>query len=257
MLRSFSRKKWLIVFPVLLLCGLIVVIFRSISLAAGSWVQLSLAFLPIFLCCALFLGVGLVLIQIYKKECEGSRVGYRKTIKESSPLFFGIAYLAVPLIFTYLILWMVLGIFYLIRAIPSVGQYIGSIFSFGPFLLVLGSLVLGFLSLFLLFLLAPAAAMKKELTPSLAKQSLWQIQKNPFKVYISLLVALIPLLVVVGILSLAAVVTEMMYVASGVGLVVVLKWFFMMLPYCALLTPIVIFFFHFAFESHQLIWKNQ
>lgn len=255
--RSFSLKKWWIVFPVLLLCGLIVVIFRSISLAAGSWVQMSLAFLPLFLCFALFLALGLVLIPLYQAEGLGQVVSYRKTIQESIPRLLEIVYLVLPLVFVYLILWMILGVFYLLRIIPAVGHYIGSIVSFGPFLLVLGALVLGMFSLLILFLLPPVAMVNKELNFRSVQEVLQLFRRSPFRIWISLLFALIPLIVVVGILSLAAVMTGMMYVASGTGLVVVFQWFFMMLPYAALLTPIVIFFFQFAWESHQVLWQKQ
>lgn len=252
---SFSKKKWLLVFPVLALCGFLAVIFRTISLAAGPWVQMSLAFLPIFLCAALLLGMGIVLTQIYHREVKGFTAKYTETIKGSTDLFIGIIYLAVPLIFAYLVLWMFLGIFYLLRAIPSIGEVVGAILSFGPFLLVLAALVLGLLNLLILFYITPAAALKSEMGLSLAKDVFQELKANPFLSFVIPLIALLPLLLTVGILSAAAVLTHVMYV-EGEGISVALKWFFMMVPFCALLTPAVIFFFNFSAESYVLIRKE-
>jgi len=253
---SFSKEKWLLVFPVLALCGFLAVICRTISYGASQWIQMSVAFLPIFLCAGLLLAVGIILTKVYHHEIQGLKIPYLQTIKRASDLFIGIAYLAVPLIFTYLILWMILGLFYLLRATPAVGEFMSSIFSFGPFLLVLGSLALSFLNLLILFYITPAAAMKSDLGPKLFEEVLLKLKDNPFLAIITPLIALFPLLIVVGILSLAAVVTQIMYAGPGHGLSIALKWFFTMLPFCALLTPAVTFFFNFATESYALMHKQ-
>lgn len=252
----FSRKKWLLIFPVLVLCGLLAVICRTISHGAGQWMQMSLAFLPMFLCAGLLLAAGIVLVRIYHHEVRGGDIKYLKVLKESKSLIFGIPHVAVPLIFAYLVLWMVLGVFYLLRSIPHAGQVVSAIFSFGPFLLVLGSLFLGFLSLLILFYITPAAALKSELTPQLAEDVFQELKANPFLSFIMPLMGLLPLLLVIGILSLAAVVTQLLYIEGNNGLTVALKWFFMMIPFCALLTPAVIFFFNFSAESHVFLRKK-
>ncbi len=252
----FSKRKWFLVFPVLALCGLLTVICRVISHGAGQWMQMSLAFLPIFLCGGLLLGVGLVLTRIYHNEVKGITMPYFQVIKAAKKLFLGIPHLAVPLIFSYLVLWMVLGVFYLLRSIPHIGPFMSSFLSFGPFLLVLGSLVLGFLSLVTLFYLTPAAALKSELRPQLAEEVFRGLGQNPFVSFVLLLIGLLPLLLVVGVLSLAAVVTQILYIETTHGLTIALKWFFIMLPFCALLTPAVVFFFNFSAESYALIYKR-
>jgi len=251
-----SKQKLFLVFPVLVLCGLMTVICRTISHAAGQWVQMSVAFLPIFLCAALLLGAGMVLVRIYHHEVKQIKFDYWKLIQNSKELFMGIPYLVVPLIFAYLILWMTLGIFYLVRSIPQVGPVMGSIFSFGPFLLVLGSLILGALSLVTLFFLTPIAALRSQLTPKLTEEVFISLKANPFMNFVLFLISLLPLLVVVGFLSLAAVVTQILYVESTLGFSIALKWFFIMVPFCALLSPAVIFFFNFSAEAHALLLKS-
>lgn len=253
---SFSRQKWLLVFLPLVLCGFLIVIFRTMSSGAGPWFQMTLAFLPIFLSAALLLGVGMVLTRIYHHEVKGLKIEYLKVIKSSSSLFLGIAYLTVPLIGAYLFLWIIMGIFYLMRAIPSIGPFMSAILSFGPFLLVLGSLILSLFNLLILFYVTPAAALKSELSPQLAEEVLKGLKVNPFLAFIMPLVAFFPLLLVVGFLSLSAVVTQMMYVESMQIFSIALRWFFMMLPFCALLTPAIIFFFNFACEAHILFHKT-
>lgn len=253
---AFCQKKWLLVFPVLVLCGLLAVICRTISHGAGQWMQLSLAFLPMFLCAGFLLAAGLVLIRIYHNEVRGNDFKYFKVIKESKELIYGIPYLAVPLIFSYLVLWMVLGIFYLIRAIPHAGEIFAAIFSFGPFLLVLGSLFLGCLSLLILFYITPAAALRSDLSPHLAEEVFNEFKANPFWSFVMPLMGVLPLLLVIGILSLAATLTHILYVEAGGGLTIALKWFFIMIPFSAILTPAVIFFFNFSAESHVFLRKK-
>lgn len=253
---SFSKKKLLLVFPVLVLCGLLAVICRTISFGSGQWMQMSMAFLPMFLCAGILLAIGIILVRIYHLELKGADIKVLNIIKECRDLIYGIPYFAVPLIFSYLVLWMVLGVFYLMRLIPYAGEVVSAIFSFGPFLLVLGSLFLGCLSLLILFYITPAAALKADLSPRLAEEVMAEIKANPFLSFIMPLFALLPLLLVIGILSLAAVVTHILYVEASSGLTLALKWFFIMIPFSAILTPAVIFFFNFAAESHVFLRKR-
>ena len=247
---AFSRKKLLFVFPITALCGLIAAICRIVSQGAGDWIGLSLAFLPIFLCAGILLALGILLIRIYHHEIKEIPVNYFEILKGARPLLIGIFYIAVPLIFAYLVLWMGLGIFYLLRAIPAIGHLVGSVLSFGPFLLVLGSLVLGVVSILLLFYVTPAVALSSDIRLQVAEKVLLQIKTNPFQSIALPLIGMIPLLIATGLLSLAAVVTGIVYIDAPSGFALAFKWLFMMIPFCALLTPAIVFFFNFAAESH-------
>jgi len=250
---SFSKVKCLLMFLALALCGLFSVICRAASFGASQWMVMSLTFLPIFLCSGILLAVGLVLTRLYQAEIQEKKESIFQIFRSSKALFAGIPYLTVPLIFAYLVLWMVLGVFYLLREIPHVGNALGSIFSFGPFLLVFGSIFLGFLSLLTLFFVTPAAAREEALKPKLAETVLGQIRKNPFFSLVMLLIGLAPLLIVSGVLSLATLMTHFLYIGGGSSFTIVVRWFFMMLPFCAILTPAVIFLFNFASETHVLL----
>lgn len=253
---AFSKKKLLLVFPILALCGLISVICRTLSHTSGKWIQMSLAFLPIFISASLLLGLGLVLVRIYHAEVKGIFFEYSTLVKRSKDLFLAIPYLAVPLIFAYLLLWSVVGIFFLVKALPGIRPFMSALLSFGPFLLVLASLLLGVISLLTLFYLTPAAALKSELNRQLAQEVLLHLKKNPFRSVTLLVMGLIPTFLIVGLLSLAAVVTQILYVEGVHPVTIALKWFLTMLPFCAFLTPTVIFFFNFSAESHVLFLRK-
>lgn len=253
---SFSRKKFLFVFPVLVGCGLLTVICRALAFSAGDWMRLSLAFLPQFLSSGLLLAAGVVLIRLYHHEVKHLPVNLRGTLRESWDLMVGICYLTVPLVLAYLVLWTVMGLFYLLKEIPAVGDILGVILSFGPFLLVLGSLILSLFSVLLLFFAAPGIALKSAIKLELGAEIVRRIRGNVFSNVSLFLLGLIPLMIVVGLLSLAAVMTGANYFEAERSLSIATQWFFIMLPFCAVLTPAVIFFFNFAAESHVYMLRR-
>lgn len=252
----FCREKFFLTFPLLAICGLLVIICRLISIDATEWVIMSSAFFPIFLCAGLILALGLVLIRVYHKEIKGLKVSYIQMIKEAKNLYLGIPYLSVPLLFAYIILWIVLGLFYLIRAIPHIGPFLSSILSFGPFLLVLGSLFLGIVNLLTLFFVTPAAALSSDFRPKLAEKVFREVKQNLFLSITMLLIGLLPLLFVIGFLTLSIALTQILYLGGGGLFFIALKWLFMMLPFCFLITPAVIFFFNFAAEAHVVLQQS-
>lgn len=253
---SFSRKKLLFVLPVALFSGFIAALSRTVSFAAPDWFHLNLVFLPVFLCSSLLMITGIILTRIYHHEVKGLEVDYRKIILQSRGLFLGIFHMAIPLIFAYFILWMTLGAFYLAKSIFYIGEILGAILSFGPFLLVLGALVLSLFNLVLLFFATPQIALKSEHHPEITKEILVRLKENPFTTFALPLLGLLPVLFLAGLLSLAAVVTQILYVADEQPLSASLKWFFMMLPFSMLLSPMIVFFFNFSAESYVLMQRK-
>lgn len=253
---TFSKKKLLSVFCILALSGLLVVFFRGLSLHAGQWVKLSLTFLPIFICTGILLSMGILLIRIYHDEVKKKEVNYRQTLSRSWEVAVGASYFAIPIIFAYLLLWMVLGIFVLLSEIPMVGEFFAAILAFGPFLINLGSLVLCVLSLGILFFVAPLIAFKG-LEGGIVLQMLSRrLEKDFFTNFVLILIALLPLGLVITFLVLAAAMTGSLCFDCHNSLQTVIKWFFIMLPFTAFLTPAVIFFFNFAAEAHVLMQKE-
>ena len=254
---SFSRKKILFMFPILVVCGLMLVFCRALAVNAGQWVVLSLTFLPVFLSSGLLLSAGVVLARVYHHEVKMIPLSFRKFLSQSWELFIGVSYLTFPLLLAYLLLWMIMGVFYLLKEIPALGDFLGVVLAFGPFLLVLGSLILSFFNLFLLFFATPHIALNSRLKLKFAEEVYFRFKENLFSSLALFLLGLIPLLLGVGVLSLAAFLTGVNFFMRTETLAIALQWFFVMIPFCAMLTPGILFFFNFAVESYALVQKKQ
>jgi hypothetical protein len=253
---SFSKKKILFLFPVLVICGLMLVFCRALAVSAGQWVVLSLTFLPVFLSSGLLLSAGVVLARVYHHEVKMIPLSFKKILSQSWELLIGVSYLTFPLMLVYLFLWMLMGIFYLLKEIPALGDVLGVVLAFGPFLLVLGSLVLSFFNLFILFFATPHIALNSRLKLKLAEDVYRRFSQNLFSNLILFLLGIVPLLLIVGILSLAAFLTGVNFFMKTETLAIALQWFFIMIPFCAILTPGILFFFNFAVESYALMQKK-
>lgn len=252
-LLSLSRKKIMLTFPALVLCGILTVFCRAIAFEASDWIAISLAFLPILLSSSILLALGVLLIRIHIHEVRGLSLDFKRLIPGSIDLILGTSYLSIPPILAYLFLWMAMGFFFLLKEIPGIGAFFSVVFAFGPFLLIFGSLLLCLFSLGLLFFVAPAAAQQSFKRSSFAKQLFGFFQGNILGSITLFLLALVPLGLVTGLLSIAALLTNVSFLSMNNSLTVALEWFFIMLPFCAILTPAVIFFFNFAAESFQLL----
>lgn len=256
---TFTRKKFLAMFGVLLACGLLVVFCRGLALAANSWISLSLTFLPIFFSAGLLLAAGVVMIRAYHDEVKKRHVGYRTIFANSLDILIGTSYLSVPIILAYLILWMLLGVFFLLSEIPMIGSFFAMVLAFAPFLLNFGSLLLCVLSISLLYFVTPVIALRKMNRLQLVQTVTQRLQSDLFLNLFLATVAALPLLLLCGLLVLAAFLTgEMAYpdqTASSVY--VILEWFFIMIPFTAILAPAAVFFFNFSAESYVLLQKRK
>lgn len=255
LLLTFDRKKLLLVFVVLALCGLLVVFFRGLSINAGQWILMSLTFLPFFLCAGVLLSMGIILIRIYHDEIKNKPINYSNILSKSWEMVIGASYFSIPIILSYLLLWILLGIFVMLKEIPTVGDIFAVILVFGPFLLNLGSLVLCLLNLAMLFFITPIVALKGLNRISVTQTLVKRLKADVFSNVILGLFALLPLLAVAGLLLLAAFLTGTVCFTCENPLHNVLQWFFIMIPFTALLAPPVVFFFNFAAEAHVLMQR--
>ena len=253
---TWSRKKLAVMSIVLACCGVLVVFCRGLALHAGGWVVMSLTFLPIFLCAGVLLATGIVLTRIYHDEVKRLPVNYWQTLTKSWEIVLGASYFSMPLVLVYLLLWMTLGIFILLREIPGIGEFMGVILAFAPFLLNLGALLLCVLNLAILFFVTPAVALHGINSFQLSQRLVERLRQDVFSNVLLCCFAVLPLLLVTSMLLGAAYLTGMTYLSPTHTLQVVLQWFFIMIPFASLLSPAVIFFFHFAAESHVLLRKK-
>ncbi|HSX26232.1 MAG TPA: hypothetical protein VLE89_04405 [Chlamydiales bacterium] len=252
-LLSFSRKKMMLTFPVLVLCGILIVFCRAVAFEASEWVAMSLTFLPILLSSGVLLALGVLLVRIHTHEVKRLSLDFKRLIAGSLDLIVGTSYLSIPSVLVYLFLWILMGIFFLLKEIPIIGDFFSVVFAFAPFLLIFGSLLLCLFNLGLLFFVAPAAALQTFRKVSLAKRAFSFFQTRLLTSLGLFLIGFIPIGLLVGLLSLAALLTNVSFLIAEQSLSVALEWFFIMVPFCALLTPAVIFFFNFAAESYQLL----
>ncbi len=251
---SFSRKKFWFLFPILAFCGLIAVFCRTLAVCSGEWVSMSLTFLPMFVSTAVLIAAGIIIIRIYHHEVKGLPISVRKIVRDSGGIMLEISSLAIPLVLTYLALWITLGFFYLMKMIPGVGMILKVILSFGPFLLVLGLLLLSLLSLAMLFFVTPVAAFQSKFNTIFEwKQKFYE---NAFTHSALFLLGLFPVAAVVGLLSLAAVIAGTSYVEATRTLSIGFTWFFIMLPFSAMLTPAALFFFNFSAECYVYVQRK-
>jgi hypothetical protein len=257
MILSFSTKKLLLAFSVLALCGLMIVFFRALAINAGDWIIMSLTFLPFFLCVGILLAVGVVLTRIYHDEIKQKTIAYAEILSNSWEVVIGASYFSIPMILSYLLLWMMLGIFVLLQQIPGVGEFFAVILSFGPFLLNFGSLVLCLLNLAMLFFVTPIIALKGLNRIRVTDILVRRLKSDPFSNVFLAIIAVLPLLFISGLLVLAAFMTDTMCYSCAGPLHNVIQWFFIMIPFTALLTPAVVFFFNFAAEAHVLSQKSR
>lgn len=253
---SFSKRKLFLMFPVLLVCGLMTVFCRAVAIHAGQWVVLSLTFLPIFLSSGLLLAAGVVLARIYHHEVKMIPPSYKKIVSQSWELLVGVSYLTLPLLLSYLLLWILMGVFYLLKEVPALGETLGVILAFGPFLLVLGSLLLSLFNLFLLFFATPHIALQTGMKLKIAEEVFRRFTNNVFSNVLLFFIGIIPLFVMVGILCLAAFLTGVTFFIHTETLAIALQWFFIMIPFTALLAPGILFFFNFSVESYVHMQKK-
>lgn len=253
---TFGRKKLLLVFSVLALCGLMVVFFRALAINAGQWVLMSLSFLPIFLCAGILLATGVILVRIYHDEVKQKPTRYRDIVAKSWETAIGSSYFSIPIILCYLMLWMLLGIFVLLKEIPGIGEFFGVILAFGPFLINLGSVVLGLLSISMLFFVAPVIALNGLNRIRISQIVMRRLTGDMFSNIMLAIIAILPLLFFLSLLLLAAFLTGNVCYACTNPLHTVLQWFIEMIPFTAILAPAVIFFFNFAAEAHVLIQRQ-
>lgn len=254
---SFSRKKLYFTFPVLLGCGVLVVLSRVLAFAANQWVTMSLAFMPVFFSTGALLAAGVLLTRIYYHEVKDLPFRFRKLFNQSVQLVIGVSYLCLPLIALYLLLWTLMGIFHLLKVIPAIGPAIGVLLAFGPFLLVVACLALSLISLLILFFVTPHVALKNNVRLNIAKEIIERVNTSVFINILHFIVAIAPLFFSVGMLCLAAMVTNVQYLQSTSAISISFEWLFIMVPFTLMLTPFVIFFFNFATESYGYLQRRK
>ncbi|MBA3602428.1 MAG: hypothetical protein H0W50_02020 [Parachlamydiaceae bacterium] len=254
---TFSKKKLAMVSIILALCGLLIVFFRGLAIHAGNWIMLSLTFIPVFLCSGILLSAGIWLTRIYHDEVKNKAIKYRDVLLNSWEVIIGASYFAIPIILSYLLVWMTLGIFILLKEIPGVGKFFMAILAFAPFLLNLSSLLLCLFALLVLYFVTPLVALKGVNRIQSAQLLTLRLKGDVFCNIVLGLVAVLPLIFCAILLLTAAFITESMCEVCESPVYTIVHSFFIMIPFAVMLSPAVIFFFNFAAEAHVFMREKQ
>ncbi len=233
-LLTFTLTKLLLTFVVMAMCGVFVIFFHGLAMDTSHWVALSFTFVPVFICAGVLLSAGVILIRIYHDEVKNREVSLQKTLTNSWEVVLNASYFSVPIIFSYLLLWMILGVFVLLSTIPGIGIVFNTVLIFGPFLINLGTLCLIALSVALLFFVAPILALKGFNRLQVSQTLIQRFNGDVFSNLILLIMGALPLLFVLGFLLVAAFLTEPLCYECAAPLHNVLIWFFIMIPFTAI-----------------------
>ncbi len=249
---SIDRRKFALAFVSLLACAAMALFCKALSHGASSWIRLNLAFLPILLSSGLLLGMGALLIRMHQRPLTE----FKPLVIHSFDVLVGTSYLTLPSLFLYLFLWLLMGVFLLLRQVPLLGPTFGVLLAFGPFLLLTTSLLLCLANMALLFFVTPITATDSRVRSALGEKLLGLFRGQMLQSLTLFCIGIVPSLFVGGLLFGAARLTQLHFVVAGEVLSATLGWMFVLIPFAALLTPTILFFFHFAAESHQILCKS-
>lgn len=253
---SLSKKKLALTIVVLFLCGLVGVFFRSIAMHAGQWTLMSIVFLPVILFFTAMMALGVVLIRLYHDEIKNKELNVQKVIVNSGINILQACFLGAPIFLAFLLLWLCLGVFFLLDEIPGIGLFVGVVFVFIPFILNVAAICLVVAYAALMFFITPIVALG-ELNALEALQSFWKrFTMNAFDHLAVMGIAFIPVAFWFCLLVKAVRLTLYAYDVSDHPIGIALQCFFIMVPFAALLSPAVVFFFNLAAESLALLKKR-
>lgn len=144
----------------------------------------------------------------------------------------------------------------MLEEIPGLGDFFGVVLAFVPFLLNLGALVLTIFSVAALFFLTPLMALKEFNRLLVAQHLTRRLQKDYFSNLLLFLISIAPLLFVLTLLLLSLNLTGGLYDEVKSPVYATMQWFFIMIPFTAIITPTLVFFFNFATEAQLLIMRK-
>lgn len=253
---SFNKKKLLFSYPFVFLAGLVFIFFKSMISSANNWIFISKIFLPLFISFAIFFVLGTLLIKIHYHEVKKLGFSYRDILKKSSEIL-NTFYFSVPIIFVFLVLWIIFGIFVGIKNIPHIGSFIGVFLSIIPFLIILMAILLVIFSVGTLFFITPELSLGQKKKKELIKNVFVNFRKNLFINLMLFFIASIVVFIVLFILFLSVSFTKTYFVLPLNNIYSAFTSFFLMIPFTLFLTPFIVFFFNFALESYNLLKSKE
>jgi hypothetical protein len=253
----FSKNKLFLVFSCLAIIGMIVLFFRAAAAETSKVAALGLLFVPFFLSLGLLFSLGILVCRLYHDEVKQRELSLKRIFIQSWDLMVAASYFSLPLFIGYLLLWFSLALFALMQALPLIGPLVSVFLSFAPFLINLALLLMILASTLALFFLTPLVAFRGIHREKIAYALMERLEKDLFMNSLLGLLAFLPLLFTLLFLGLAAWMTAQFCLSCESVEAAFLSGLFILVPFAALLSPAVIFFFNFSCESHLLMMREE
>lgn len=247
---SFTKKKFFFVFFVLVSIALLAAFCRALAFQLSSWASMGFVFLSIVISMGIILGTGIVLIRLYHDEVKNKESSFRRVLMRSWKLVIGSAYVTLPFLFLFLFIWICFGFYLFLKGIPSLGMIVETLFAFIPFLLFFLSLITCLFAVVLLFFISPMLSLNEKKSAQIVPLFINRLKKDMGIIFFSFWIGVFPLLVVAALLLLSFILTEMRVLTTLGCVQLALQWFVMSIPFAAILTPFMIFFFNFSTEVY-------
>lgn len=244
-----SLKYFLFVFPCVFACGALTILCWGLSYHTTPWISVTLQFVPLFVASAVLMTVGIVVSRLYIDKIQRQSTDISSLLLRAVHILRSIAIFAFPLLCLYLICWVGMGALFLLKLLPWVGEFLSIFLSIGPFVFILCSLLVAVMSLALSFFLSPILAVQQTSVQQILAQ-IWQGRILTGVVFF--LIAAFPLAVSTLLLVSSAMLTDTAFFLTDSSLFIVMQRILLLLPCSFLVSPAIVFFFHFATESFLL-----
>ncbi len=245
---AFEKRKVFFLGSVLVLCGFFFLFCHLIGLLMGKWATWSLTVFALFLCLIPLLAAQVVLVHTYAKERMNESFSLRVVFTECWEQMGTAAMLGLPLLLGSILATLLLGVFILLIKIPVIGIFFSVVLSFGPYLLLICTFILGIAALCLFFFIVPALSLKKnQPLQTLLSTPIKSARADVFSTVVFLFIGIFPPLVLGKILYAVGHLTHWLYFTDA-PFVGFFQNFFLFLPFVFLWTPALLFFFNFATE---------
>lgn len=254
---TLDWKKLFFTFVLLLIGGWVMVVCRGLAINANGWATLCLRVLPIYVTAAVAMAGGVVLVRIYHDQVKQKPVEYRQVIFSSWHLMVTAASIVMGILLVFFGIWISLGLFHALLAIPVLGSFFSVILAFGPFLLNVSAILLLLGTLAILFYFTPILALKGVSRGKLSQTVRQRLSDDYFSNVIELVWGILPFLASLAVVVVASCLNWRTGFTSANPHQAVMQLFFIMVPLMGLLAPGVIFFFNFATEAHVAFQSRQ
>jgi hypothetical protein len=255
-LYAFNKKKFFFAYPFTFVCGIIFLFFRSLSINSSKWMNLCFNFLSIFIIFSILYILSVFLMRVYYHEVKNLKCSYGDILKSSFEKSFHILYISILSIFSFIVLWILFGFLALIKEIPHIGAFLGIFISFITYIIMMIFVFLVIFNFLSLFFVVPQISLKPKVTIKNIFQIVCSFKEKLFLKAILFFVSFFSLYFVSYILFIGASLTKIYFPINLNSIYIGLDEFFIMIPFTILITPFLIFYFNFAIESFNLIYKK-